>query len=68
LSFSTNGQCERLAITLPANLGGKVASWHLPKIGVKLTKMASEQSKYLDLAQTGGSRRITPGINAPAAY
>ena len=38
---------------LPKHLDEKVASLHLDKIGVKLTKIIPEQSKYLGVAQTG---------------
>ena len=37
--------------TLPKHLDEKVASLHLAKIGVKLTKMTPEQSKYLGVPQ-----------------
>jgi adenosylhomocysteinase len=39
--------------TLPKHLDEKVASLHLAKIGAKLTKMTSEQSKYLGVPQAG---------------
>ena len=35
------------------HLDEKVASLHLAKIGVKLTKMTPEQSKYLGVPQAG---------------
>jgi len=47
------GQYERTVYTLPKHLDEKVASLHLAKIGAKLTKMTSEQSKYLGVPQAG---------------
>jgi adenosylhomocysteinase len=38
---------------LPKELDEKVASLHLEKIGVKLTKLSDKQSKYLGLGQKG---------------
>jgi adenosylhomocysteinase len=38
---------------LPKELDEKVAAMHLDKIGVKLTKLTSKQSKYLGLATDG---------------
>jgi adenosylhomocysteinase len=39
--------------TLPKHLDEKVASLHLDKIGVKLTKLTSEQATYLGLPEQG---------------
>ncbi|ATQ68922.1 MULTISPECIES: adenosylhomocysteinase [Methylosinus] len=39
--------------TLPKHLDEKVASLHLAKIGVKLTKMTEQQSAYLNVPQNG---------------
>jgi len=39
--------------TLPKHLDEKVASLHLAKIGVKLTEMTDEQSKYLNVPKNG---------------
>ncbi len=47
------GQYGKQVYTLPKHLDEKVASLHLAKIGVKLTKMTPEQSKYLGIAETG---------------
>src|ERR1700685_28240 len=47
------GNYQKKVYTLPKHLDEKVASLHLAKIGVKLTKMTPEQSKYLGVAQTG---------------
>ncbi|MCB0370792.1 MAG: adenosylhomocysteinase, partial [Bdellovibrionales bacterium] len=38
---------------LPKHLDEKVAALHLDKLGVKLTKLSSKQSKYLGLAVQG---------------
>jgi adenosylhomocysteinase len=38
---------------LPKELDEKVAALHLDKIGVKLTKLSTKQSKYLGLKNTG---------------
>jgi adenosylhomocysteinase len=38
---------------LPKELDEKVASLHLDKLGVKLTKLSSKQSKYLDMNPAG---------------
>jgi len=51
--FTKPGQYQRQVYTLPKHLDEKVASLHLAKIGVKLTKMTPEQSKYLGVAQNG---------------
>ena len=51
--FTKPGEYKKQVYTLPKHLDEKVASLHLGKIGVKLTKMTPEQSKYLGVAQTG---------------
>ena len=51
--FTKPGQYKKQVYTLPKHLDEKVASLHLAKIGVKLTKMTPEQSKYLGVAETG---------------
>jgi adenosylhomocysteinase len=38
---------------LPKELDEKVASLHLPKLGVKLEKLTQKQSEYLGIAQNG---------------
>jgi adenosylhomocysteinase len=38
---------------LPKHLDEKVASLHLAKLGVKLTKLSKEQAEYLGLDQAG---------------
>ena len=47
------GQYERKVYTLPKHLDEKVASLHLDKIGAKLTKLTTAQSKYLGIATEG---------------
>jgi adenosylhomocysteinase len=44
---------ERKVYTLPKKLDEKVASLHLPKLGVKLTKLTSEQAEYLGVGVEG---------------
>jgi adenosylhomocysteinase len=44
---------ERKVYTLPKKLDEKVAALHLPKLGVKLTKLTSEQAQYLGIATEG---------------
>jgi adenosylhomocysteinase len=51
--FTKPGHYKKEVYTLPKALDEKVASLHLDKIGVKLTKLTAEQSKYLDVPQTG---------------
>jgi adenosylhomocysteinase len=47
------GQYEKNVYTLPKHLDEKVASLHLDKIGVKLTKLTPQQSTYLGVAERG---------------
>src|SRR5580700_8585344 len=51
--FTKPGEYKKQVYTLPKHLDEKVASLHLAKIGVKLTKMTPEQSKYLGVPQAG---------------
>jgi adenosylhomocysteinase len=51
--WTKQGQYEKKVYTLPKRLDEKVASLHLDKIGVKLTKMTDEQAAYLNLPQNG---------------
>jgi adenosylhomocysteinase len=39
--------------TLPKKLDEKVARLHLPKLGVKLTQLTSEQAAYIGVAVEG---------------
>ncbi|PWB78843.1 MAG: adenosylhomocysteinase, partial [Methylocystaceae bacterium] len=51
--WTKQGQYEKQVYTLPKHLDEKVASLHLDKIGVKLTKLSQEQAAYLNLPQNG---------------
>ena len=44
---------ENQVYTLPKNLDEKVASLHLDKLGVKLTKLSSEQADYINVSPEG---------------
>jgi len=46
-------QYAKKVYTLPKHLDEKVASLHLDKIGVKLTKLTPQQSTYLGVAERG---------------
>ncbi|MBU3888450.1 MULTISPECIES: adenosylhomocysteinase [Methylosinus] len=51
--YTKQGQYPVGVYTLPKHLDEKVASLHLSKIGVKLTKMTEQQSAYLNVPQNG---------------
>ena len=51
--WTKQGHYEKKVYTLPKHLDEKVASLHLDKIGVKLTKLTSEQAAYLNLPKSG---------------
>jgi adenosylhomocysteinase len=51
--WTKQGHYEKKVYTLPKHLDEKVASLHLDKIGVKLTKMTPEQAAYLNLPESG---------------
>jgi adenosylhomocysteinase len=51
--FTKPGQYAKQVYTLPKHLDEKVASLHLDKIGVKLTKLSDKQSTYLDVPVAG---------------
>jgi adenosylhomocysteinase len=44
---------ERKVYTLPKKLDEKVAALHLPKLGVKLTKLTGDQAGYLGISPEG---------------
>jgi adenosylhomocysteinase len=44
---------EPKVYTLPKKLDEKVAALHLPKLGVKLTKLTKEQAEYLGVSNEG---------------
>jgi adenosylhomocysteinase len=47
------GKYEKKVYTLPKHLDEKVASLHLAKIGVKLTKLKPEQAAYIGVPESG---------------
>jgi adenosylhomocysteinase len=51
--YTKPGQYQRQVYTLPKHLDEKVASLHLAKIGVKLTKLSEKQSEYLSVPASG---------------
>ncbi|MXQ12037.1 adenosylhomocysteinase [Microvirga makkahensis] len=51
--FTNQGKYERKVYTLPKHLDEKVASLHLEKIGVKLTKLRPDQAAYIGVSETG---------------
>src|ERR1700760_2457276 len=51
--FGNTGKYEKQVYTLPKHLDEKVASLHLDKIGVKLTKLSEKQSEYLGTPVSG---------------
>jgi len=51
--FTKPGHYEKQVYTLPKHLDEKVASLHLAKIGVKLTKLSEKQATYLGLDVKG---------------
>jgi len=51
--WTKQGHYAKEVYTLPKRLDEKVASLHLEKIGVKLTKLTDQQAAYLNLPQTG---------------
>eukprot|EP01004_Peranema_trichophorum_P004078 NODE_3023_length_1439_cov_494.391337_g2626_i0.p1 GENE.NODE_3023_length_1439_cov_494.391337_g2626_i0~~NODE_3023_length_1439_cov_494.391337_g2626_i0.p1 ORF type:complete len:434 (-),score=105.31 NODE_3023_length_1439_cov_494.391337_g2626_i0:66-1367(-) len=48
-----NGKYQVKVYVLPKNLDEQVARLHLDKLGVVLTKLTPEQSKYLDISADG---------------
>ena len=51
--WTKQGQYQKKVFTLPKHLDEKVASLHLDKIGVKLTRLTDQQAAYLNLPQNG---------------
>src|SRR5438270_300439 len=51
--WSNQSKYEKKVYTLPKRLDEKVARLHLDKIGVKLTRLTPEQSKYLGVPVEG---------------
>ncbi|UVF19546.1 adenosylhomocysteinase [Microvirga terrae] len=51
--FGQQGKYEKKVYTLPKHLDEKVASLHLEKIGVKLTKLRPDQASYIGVSEKG---------------
>jgi adenosylhomocysteinase len=51
--FAHGAKYQKQVYTLPKHLDEKVASLHLDKIGVKLTKLTPEQAAYIGVPQQG---------------
>jgi len=51
--YTNHGKYEKKVYTLPKHLDEKVAALHLEQIGVHLTRLTDEQSKYLGISQNG---------------
>ena len=51
--WTNNSSYEKKVYVLPKNLDEKVASLHLEKLGVKLTKLTKDQGEYLGLSTEG---------------
>src|SRR6202166_5196021 len=51
--WTNPGKYEKQVYTLPKHLDEKVASLHLAKIGVKLTKLKPEQAAYIGVPESG---------------
>ncbi|MBM6594672.1 adenosylhomocysteinase [Microvirga pudoricolor] len=51
--WTNAGKYEKQVYTLPKHLDEKVASLHLEKIGVKLTKLRPDQASYIGVSETG---------------
>jgi len=51
--WHNSGSYESKVYTLPKHLDEKVAKLHLEKLGVELTKLSSEQAKYIGVKKDG---------------
>ena len=51
--WQNSAKYEKKVYTLPKRLDEKVAALHLPKLGVKLTKLTKDQSEYLGIPTEG---------------
>ena len=51
--WHNSGSYENKVYTLPKHLDEKVARLHLEKLGVELTKLSSEQAKYIGVKKDG---------------
>lgn len=51
--FNNHENYDNKVYVLPKHLDEKVASLHLDKLGVALTKLSKEQAEYIDVSQEG---------------
>jgi len=51
--WNNSGSYENKVYTLPKHLDEKVARLHLEKLGVELTKLSSDQAKYIGVKKEG---------------
>ena len=51
--WNNSGNYENKVYTLPKHLDEKVARLHLEKLGVELTKLSSDQAKYIGVKKEG---------------
>ncbi|TDI66543.1 MAG: adenosylhomocysteinase [Alphaproteobacteria bacterium] len=51
--WQNHGKYANQVYVLPKHLDEKVAALHLPRLGVKLTQLSSEQAEYLGIEKTG---------------
>jgi adenosylhomocysteinase len=51
--WTNHGQYRNKVYTLPKHLDEKVATLHLDKLGVNLTRLSEEQAAYLGVSDTG---------------
>ena len=51
--FNNHESYENKVYVLPKHLDEKVASLHLDKLGVKLTKLTKEQAEYIGISDQG---------------
>jgi adenosylhomocysteinase len=51
--WTKTGQYQNRVYVLPKHLDEKVATLHLEKLGVTLTKLSDEQAAYIGVSQQG---------------
>jgi len=51
--WKNHANYENKVYVLPKHLDEKVAALHLDRLGVKLTKLSSEQAEYIGVPQAG---------------
>ncbi len=61
------GEYQNQVYVLPKHLDEKVASLHLAKLGVELTKLTDEQAAYLGVRTTAPTRPSTTATETDAA-